>query len=170
MFTGKNGTGKSSIVEAIYLFSTLRSFRTFTLSELKKIGTPGYTAELDLSVRGGWDTTLRITDMEVRSLFIDGQQIRKASQVAGCFKTVAFLPVDSDLITEGPAYRRRFLDRFLCMTDPVYYSSIQQYQTALKHYNTLLKKNVSDKLSYTAYASILADEAAVILPKREVAM
>ena len=56
------------------------------------------------------------------------------------------------------------------MTDPVYYSSIQQYQTALKHYNTLLKKNVSDKLSYTAYASILADEAAVILPKREAAI
>ena len=170
VFTGKNGTGKSSVLEAIYLFSTLRSFRTFSLSELKKIGTPGYMAELDLSLRGGWDTTLRITDMEVRSLYMDGKQIRKASQFAGCFKTVAFLPDDSDLITEGPAYRRRFLDRFLCMTDPVYYTSIQQYQTALKHYNMLLKKNVPDQRAYTAYASILAEEAAVILPKREKAV
>ena len=166
VFTGKNGSGKSSVLEAVYLFSTLRSFRTFSLSELKRIGTAGYAAELDLSLRGGWNTTLRICDMAERSLFMDGRRIRKASQFAGCFKTVAFLPDDSDLITEGPAYRRRFLDRFLCMTDPAYYVSIQRYQTALKNYNLLLKKNVSDKLSYTAYASVLAEESAVILPKR----
>lgn len=166
VFTGKNGSGKSSILEAIYLFSTLRSFRTFSLSELKRIGSKGYTAELDLTVRGGWDSTLKITDYDTRSLFIDGKQIRKASQFAGCFKTVAFLPDDSDLITEGPIYRRRFIDRFLCMTDSDYYTSIQRYQTALKNYNMLLKQNVKDKFSYTAYASVLAEEAAVILPKR----
>lgn len=166
VFKGRNGTGKSSVLEAIYLFSTLRSFRTFSLSELRRIGTAGYTAELDLTQRGGWDTTLRICDLNVRSLFMDGKQIRKASQFAGCFKTVAFLPDDSDLITEGPACRRRFLDRFLCMTDPAYYVSIQRYQTALKNYNLLLKKNVQDRLSYTAYASVLAEESAVILPKR----
>ena len=170
VFTGKNGTGKTSILEAIYLFSTLRSFRTFSLSELKKIGTPGYTAELDFTVRGGWDTTLKIMDYDVRSLFMDGKQIRKASQFAGCFKTVAFLPDDSDLITEGPAFRRRFLDRYLCMTDPEYYVSIQRYQEALKHYNMLLKKNNQDKRSYEAYASVLAEESAVILPKREEAV
>ena len=166
VFTGKNGTGKSSILEAVYLFSTLRSFRTFSLSELKRIGPAGYVAELDLSMRGGWDTTLRISDLDVRALFMDGKQIRKASQFAGCFKTVAFLPDDSDLITEGPAYRRRFFDRFLCMTDPEYYVSIQRYQTALKSYNLLLKKNVPDERSYSAYAAVLAEEASVILPKR----
>lgn len=170
VFTGKNGSGKSSILEAIYLFSTLRSFRTFSLSELKKIGTPGYTAELGLHTRGGWDTSLKIMDYDVRSLYMDGKQIRKASQFAGCFKTVAFLPDDSDLITEGPAFRRRFLDRYLCMVDPEYYSSIQRYQAALKNYNMLLKKNSSDQRAYAAYAEILADESGIILPKREEAV
>jgi len=167
VFTGKNGSGKSSLLEAVYLFSTLRSFRTNRLDELRKNGSAAFSLKLLLQKSAGWNSTYEIRGNPAgKSLLIDEKSVYKASSFAGAFQTVAFLPDDAELISGGPSARRSFLDRYLCITDREYYIALQNYRTALKSYNALLHAQNKDGRVYSAYASVMASEAGTLLKKR----
>ncbi len=170
VFLGANGTGKSSALEALSLFSTLRSFRTSRMEELRRNGTQFFDIELDADFGKGWNSTLRIFEGSERKLFRDGEPVRKMSEFAGSFQTVVFLPDDLEILCGSPGRRRSFLDRFLCMTDRSYMNSLRRYLQALMRYNAVLKSGEPSFAPGAAFGNVMAEEAAVLLPKRRMAV
>ena len=166
VFLGANGKGKTSLLEAVYFMSTLRSFRTSKIRELKRIGSHGFEIALEMLRREDWKSELRIEDFSERHLFVDGQTVRRASEFANKFKCVAFLPDDPVIVTGSPVLRRRFLDMFICMLDRDYFLALQKYASALKNRNCLLKSGRPDRSLLNAYGALLAESGSVIVKRR----
>jgi len=166
VFSGANGKGKTSALEAVYFVSTLRSFRTSRIRELKRMGSRGFEVKLTARRKSGLKTELRIEDYNERLLFVGENPVRRASEFADQFKCVAFLPDDPVIVTGSPVIRRRFLDMFLCMLDRGYFLALQKYAAALKARNYLLKSGKTDRKLLSAYAVLLAGSGTEIVNRR----
>ncbi len=166
VFLGANGKGKTSLLEAIYFASTLRSFRTSKIRELKRIGSRGFEISLEMLRREDWKSKLRIEDFSERHLFVDEQPVKRASEFANKFQCVAFLPDDPVIVTGSPVLRRRFLDMFICMLDRDYFLALQKYASALKTRNCLLKSGRPDRSLLNVYGVLLAEFGSLIVNRR----
>ena len=164
---GDNGQGKSSLLEAIFLLSNLRSFRTSNLKELRKLGAENFSACCDVLRKGSWTTRLEFrADGFSKQLRIDGIPITKASDFVRKFKTVAFLPDDPILVSGPSNIRRHFLDMFISMVSKEYFSAIQKYYNALKSRNFMLKTGKFDGAVIASFDSVMASSGARVNSER----
>jgi len=140
LLVGDNGTGKSSVLEAIGYLATLRSFRRSPDSSLVREGCAAAV------VRGEFtsgDSTVRI-EIEVpvsgrRRVLLNGKPAGRAA-VSGLVVLVAFLPDDLDLVKRGPAYRREYLDDLTAQMWPAAGAEQSEYERALRQRNALLRR------------------------------
>ena len=167
IISGSNGKGKTSVLEALFFLSNLRSFRTLKINEMKKLGTDSFRIACTVSGEK-WNTNLEVqyNAANIRQLKMDGISVSRSSEFAGKFKTIAFLPDDSSIIGGTSQIRRRFLDMFISMVDHSYFAALQQYSAALKVRNYLLKADSTDRDVLNSYHPILAENGAAIVRKR----
>lgn len=152
---GKNGQGKTSLIEAVYILAHAKSFRSNKTKELVS-WTPAASsnAEADCFVEGRVRTssgskTIRWSMVRgKRSVFLNGNKLEAASTFYGQLNCVVFTPDDLVLVKGSPSYRRSFLDRLLAMSDSRYVDSLVAYQRALKNRNKLLSSRKEAPLSY----------------------
>jgi len=142
---GHNGAGKTNVLEAIYLVSTLRSFRTSDLGVLVRSGTAGSR----VAVRG-FDETLGVgSTLEVRlerrgettrrTAVADGKQARSAAAFYGRVRAVLFTPEDLGVLRGGPTGRRQFMDRVLFGRERGHIGDVQAYEKLLRSRNRVLR-------------------------------
>jgi DNA replication and repair protein RecF len=137
---GPNASGKTSLLEALYVLGRGRSFRTRRLEQLIRAGRERFVVfgEVDASER-------RV------SLGVEGSLEGVRAQVAGAkalslAELARFLPVQiidpeiHRLIEEGPSRRRRFLDWGVFHVEPRFVTDWQRYQRALKQRNAALRR------------------------------
>lgn len=140
VFVGNNGQGKTNLLEAIYVVSTLRSFRTTRLTDIIGFG----AAQANLGARVCKQDLSRVYAVElapgVRRVAIDGRPIRPISRYFGGFNVVVFTPEDLALPRGAPSDRRRFLDRAVFNRSPEHLVAMQDYDKALKQRNAVLKR------------------------------
>ncbi|MEX0874917.1 MAG: DNA replication and repair protein RecF [Actinomycetota bacterium] len=161
---GGNGSGKSSLLEAIGMFSTLSSPRAGSLKVLVRQGCEEAGARLETT--GG--ASLEIHIRGGRAMLRTGGSTAQAKDFLGRFRSVLFTPEDLDLVRGEPALRRRALDDLLVQLRPRFRSVRQDFERALRQRNAALR----DKLPMEAslYGDPLAAAAAVVLQgRREVA-
>jgi len=163
---GNNGQGKSNLLEAIFFLSMLRSFRTSQVRELKKIGSGGFYIGMEADSGRGWSEKLEVEYGDLRKLQIDGVNVNRSSEFIRRLRTVVFSPEDIQIVTDNSSYRRRFIDMFVSLLEPVYMLSLQQYLTALKARNIALRCHHPDEAMVKAYEPIMAENAAVIIHYR----
>jgi len=162
---GKNGAGKTSLLEAIYLLSTGRSFITPHLSDLIKTGGNHFFIEAHFT-RDGVDQTMGIGfDGKTRQIHYNSTQFQSFSNVIGILPSVLYSPKDSALISGAPQERRRFLNIQLAQIDPLYVHHLMRYHKAMKHRNALLK--VKSELSIESWEKMMAESARYLMHKRE---
>ena len=164
---GRNGAGKTNLVEAIYLAGALRSFRTAASRELVRHGAveAAITAVFGEAAAG---TTCELRfGPELRRVRVDG----KPAQVDGghfrALPMVLFHPGHMELVQGGPDARRRFLDRALYQADRGYPALHRAYGRALKSRNRLLKERRLDEPSLAAFDAQLVENGARIVAARE---
>jgi len=142
---GHNGAGKTNILEALYLTSTLRSFRTADLKAMLRRGceharveVEAYDPELGLNTRleVRIDKGARSTR---RSARLDGKLVRSASSFYGRIRAVLFTPEDLGVLRGSPGGRRRFVDRVLFARDRAHIGDVQRYDKLLRSRNRVLK-------------------------------
>ena len=140
---GQNGSGKSSLLEAIHYLGYGRSFRTnkhrsvicneqHNFSIFVKGSNNGI--ELKLGMRRDRDDKAEIK--------INGEKAKKASDLVSHLPVQVFTPQSSDLLLGSPNLRRRFLDWGLFHVEQSFFSLSNRYAKLLKNKNALLK-NIS---------------------------
>ena len=135
---GKNAQGKTNILEAIWLFSGAKSFRTNKEKEFIKISSPFFKNELTF-FDGERENNLKLSLSEKKEFILNGVKKKTGAEVAGNFVAVCFTPSDLLFIKGGPEIRRRFIDSVICQIKPSYISLLHKYNKILTQRNALLK-------------------------------
>ena len=137
---GENAQGKTNITEALWLFTGAKSFRGAKDAEMVSFGFDEAKVSLDF-LSGGVSRNAEITIKQRRSATLDTKKLRAPSLLAGNFCAIVFSPSDLEIIKEGPALRRRFLDIALGQLYPSYIDLLRDYTRAVTQRNTLLKES-----------------------------
>ena len=141
LVVGPNTSGKSNLIEAIYLLSTGKSFRTDKDTQMLK-----FTEEVGRvkGVVNEDELEILITNGEVnggsqyKKFLVNGVAKRRVD-FAGKLLTVLFSPQDLEIIIESPSLRRNFLDEVLEQVDRNYRVALISYTKALRQRNALLE-------------------------------
>jgi DNA replication and repair protein RecF len=140
VFSGDNGQGKTSLLEAIFVVAALRSFRTAKLADVIAFG----AERASLGARVRKDDLIRVYEVEIapgaRKVALDGKAVRPLARYFGGFNVVVFTPEDLALPRGAPGDRRRFLDRGVFNLRPDYLGTAQRYERVLKTRNTVLRQ------------------------------
>ena len=150
IFAGNNAQGKTNLLESIYLCASGRAKRANYDRELVRFGDHEAYVQLAVlpeKVEYPSQIDIHIRDSRPKGIAVNGVPIRKLADLFGVLLCVIFTPEDLQLIKEGPAERRRFIDMEMCQVSRVYVYHLQTYYHVLKQRNTLLKSLKGDKLA-----------------------
>ena len=137
---GRNGAGKTNLIEAIAYLGSLQSHRVATDAPLVRDGADhailrGVVHRDDREVL----VEVEVNPGKANRARINRSPVPRAREVIGVLRTVLFAPEDLGLVKGDPAGRRRFLDEVLIARSPRYAGVIADYERALRQRNSLLK-------------------------------
>ena len=165
LIQGTNGQGKTNLIEAIYLLSTGRSFRTTHLKDLIHHGKEAFEIE-GVFERDGIEQSLKITfDGQTKRVQHNQTTYGTFAKLLGLLPVVLMAPHDHELIGGAPAARRCFLNIHIAQTDSVYAHHLIRYNKALKQRNCLLKSG--EEMSLDIWEAEMALSALYIVAKRQ---
>ncbi len=119
VITGRNGAGKTSVLEAISYLSTLQSFRGSPREALVRRGADQAILRAETLVEGRAVTIEAEISVTGRSrTMVNRQSVRRRGDLHQALRTTVFSPEDIGVVRSGPAERRRFLDETLAVVDP----------------------------------------------------
>lgn len=171
---GHNGQGKTSLLEAIYVLATTKSFRTSRLREVVRHGSRDFTLRGSFEERRGdlpplsreQTAVLHEGALHVR---VDGQKPPTLAQYAVKAPVVVFHPEELALSTGPAALRRRLLDRVALYRSPASAAALGRYSRALKARQELLRREATHQ-EISAYETLLAQTGAEIVRARSEAL
>lgn len=137
---GKNGLGKTNILEAVFLSVIGKSFRNCKDVDLIRYDQKKYFVEINILDDITENISIKYEKNREKYIKVNGFYLRKLGHLMGNVLAVIFSPEDLQLITEGPAVRRKFMDIAISQLNPSYYFDLLQYNKILLQKNSLLKK------------------------------
>ncbi|MDY7091435.1 MAG: DNA replication and repair protein RecF [Acidobacteriota bacterium] len=170
LLLGGNGAGKTSILEAIYLLATTRSFRTAQVADCCRHGADGF--ELLAEVEGQARTRLEVSWVSSgagsrsgggrRQRRVNGNATTLAEHLA-VLPVVAWTGEQVELLTGPPAVRRRFLDRGVIGVRPAALEALTRYRKILGHKRQVLADGGRELATWN---QLLAGAAAEVIALR----
>ncbi|MDH5784309.1 MAG: DNA replication/repair protein RecF [Chromatiales bacterium] len=156
LILGSNGSGKSSLIEAIHYLATGSSFRTNKFASLIHYDSPCFTlfteiAEDDLLHKIG---LRRCRDLN-HTTRLDGVDLSRRSQLAQLLPLQIISPESISLLIEGSEKRRSFIDWSLFHVEHTFHYHSSNYLRVLKQRNALLRLN-EDRAEFSHWNSQLA--------------
>ena len=137
---GKNAQGKTNLLEAIYICSTGRSFRTSRDKEI--INFEKGEAYIGANLKVGQLeklTEIKLHREKTKRIKVNKIELKSYKELNTGLKVVVFSPEDLKLIKDGPSLRRTYLDSSICQLKPLYYYNLNRYYKILIQRNNLLK-------------------------------
>lgn len=165
IITGKNGAGKTSLIEALYIALQGSSFRGSDSDILQK-DQPWY--RIDIEMDDGSVRTVKFDSLKTtgrKQFSIDGK-ISYRLAPSSKYPVVLFEPEDLRLISGSPVRRRHFIDHFISQINPLYSQSIRKYDRALKQRNNLLKRPLATSDELFVWNVALSEYGAFIVTER----
>ena len=137
---GENAQGKTNLLEAMVCLSTGKSHRTRSDRELVRFGEAGFRLAGSIHTRGrDFLSQLEAGFGRKKHIAVNKVPAKSASELSAVLNTVFFCPEDLQLIREGPAARRRFMDASLCQLRPGYAAALSEYQRLHEHKTRILR-------------------------------
>ena len=168
MIWGENGSGKTSLLEAIYILSLGKSFKTHKHSSIIKKGHTNYVLKGDFS-HGEITNSIAIqTNRNSKKIIkINGKKIKNRKEIIGRNNVVVLSPEDQVITKGGPKERRLFFDRLFSIIDIDYLNTLQEFNRALKQRNALIfNSKQSKKESFLPWEEKLSISAVKLWVKR----
>lgn len=165
VITGKNGSGKTSILEALYLALRGRSFRGGD-SDILKHESDWWRINLELNPSSKRIITFNPNLTSGRKKFNIDEKISYRLPIKNKYPVVLFEPEDLRLLNGSPARRRRFIDNLISQLDSNYSHALHKYERALKQRNNILKTSQATKDELFVWEIALSEYGAYLIEKR----
>jgi DNA replication and repair protein RecF len=139
-FTGKNGVGKTNVLDAIYHLAYGKSYFNPLAVQNIRHGEEFFVIDGTFEKDGRREQVVCSLKKGMKKMLKrNGKAYDKFSEHVGFIPLVIISPYDSDLITEGSETRRKFLDSVISQLDAAYLQELINYQKVLQQRNALLK-------------------------------
>ncbi len=165
LFLGKNGQGKTSILEAIYFSATGKSFRTPRQNEIINYGRErsGSFVVFEDSVS---EKSLSVKLGNGKKEYSYNKKRVKYDEFHSKLNIVSFIPEDISLLTGAPGVRRSFFDYEISQANNEYYQDLKNYTKLLKFRNKYLKEKKHNDPMFNIYQNEFIKFGARIIKKR----
>lgn len=166
---GSNGSGKTSLLEAVYVLSTGRSFRGVKIDPITRQGSDHYlvSGELSSPVDGAVSLGVRRDTDGSRILRINGAQESRMSEFARHLPTLVLGPDSVELLRGPPPERRKFLNQGVFHVEPSFNELWRQGVRALQQRNNLLRQDRSSIIDIEPWTFQLTELCERIHEQRE---
>lgn len=143
LIEGDNGTGKTSLLEAVHYLCYLRSFRTHRAQEIVQFQKPGFFVKAAFTAQDmhgideahelqvGFESKKRLVKMNQKS-------VRSYKELMDHFRVVTLTEHDLTLIQGAPEVRRSFIDQVLVLQNPELAKQLREYRKIVSNRNALL--------------------------------
>lgn len=169
LISGENGSGKTSLLEAIYLLSYNRSFRCHQVDPLITYQQPHLTVFAKIQGLQGEQLSVGVEkhrETKHSRIRIAEQDVRSAAELA---KILPLQLINSDsyrILEEGPTFRRQFIDWGVFHVEHSFFGIWQRLQRILKQRNTALKSQMADHIQAWDEELIELTEKITVLRQR----
>lgn len=159
LLIGKNGQGKTNLVEAIHFLSLSRSFRTSAISDLVAWD------KREASVFGTLKKSLVDEELGIviekgkKQVFLNGERVKSVATYVGHMCCVGFSPGDLSLVKGAPQGRRRLVDRYMSQLDKGVMEHLLNFNKAQQHKSSILKSARPGKEELLPWNEILIKSA-----------
>ncbi len=191
LLVGKNGSGKTSILDSIYLASTGKSFITnhtvnciqfneeffFVSVEFKERDLIDTVDYLFGNRESGHKSTERERGLQrikrvkfKKELKLSGKKVKGFSEIIGKFPVLFLNYALVDLVTGSPEERREFINHTLIFLDRNYYKELIRYYSLLERRNSYLKENAPSKMLINTLSEQMIDVGERIIEKRTITL
>jgi len=163
LIIGKNGQGKTNILEALYFLSTLKSPRTSNIKDFINFNQNDFLIKANI-LKSGVESTveIRYKSGEKKQLLVNGLK-SNSKEFRGVLKSVLFSSSDLMLLRGAPQDRRDWLDRAIIQIYPAYDERLSKYERIRLQKNRLLKEELLNKDLLSVYNEQLAVTGANII-------
>ncbi|MBV9374478.1 MAG: DNA replication/repair protein RecF [Alphaproteobacteria bacterium] len=180
VLAGPNGAGKTNLLEAISFLAPGRGLRAAKLTDIDHRPSPEQTEPT-----GGWAVSAIVATRrgnlrigtgrdaalgERRLVRIDGEPARSQAALGERLSVLWLTPAMDRLFTEGPAGRRRFLDRLVLGLDPAHGSRVAAYEQTLRERSRLLRDGLGNPSWLTALEDVMAEQGVAVAAGRREAV
>ena len=177
VFLSPNGTGKTSVLEAVNALATASSFRTSAASDMIRSGESmaevhGVIFQRERRVQVDLTLTKGLRNTTKRML-VNGQRPRSRADVAEALPLTVFTPEGVDVVRGGPEHRRNYLTTLMTDVEPLTGDVVERFARVLSQRNALLRSlegdrpSPSQQVDLDLWTSDLCDVSAELLSHRE---
>lgn len=168
LFFGANGSGKTSLLEAIYFLGSGRTFRGQSADPLIRRETDTATVFGELTGHDGRQHRLGVQRGRdgSRAFRIDGESASRTSSLARLLPTLVLGPQTVELLTGSPQLRRRFLNWGVFHVEPQFVEVWEQYRRVLRQRNRLLKQGNAPARDLRVWTESLSELATTVDEQR----
>lgn len=189
---GPNTSGKSNLLESIYLLTSGKSYRAESDSQMVQFGEDlgrvkglvidnDEKTELEVAIVEEKDGEEEVRELRGRVKVIGGKRMKKKYFVnsvprsrlkfAWNLKSLLFVPPDLDIIVGSPSLRRHFFDEVLELVDPDYRHAVISYEKAIRQRNALLQTTretgIRNAEQFSYWNNLVIMHGSTITAKRE---
>lgn len=167
---GDNGSGKTSIVEAISYLCLGKSFKNAKDKDVLNVDADYFTVVSNISCDNEENRTVISYDGTYKRVKNGEVLCKTLSEYVGKYKLISFSPDDLSIIKGGPINRRRFIDMFISQCDNKYLKVLVEYKKLLKMRNDFLKNTNGkqyDKILFDVITDNIIKCGKLIISARE---
>lgn len=142
LITGKNGAGKTNVIDAIHYLCMSRSFVASSDQYVANWDEKYFMIEGDFEgeIRHSFKVSCSYSRGDGKKIFVNDSPLKRLSDLIGMVPVVVMSPGDLKLTAEGPAERRSFLDSMISQISTKYLRDLMQYRHIRRQRNKLLQE------------------------------
>ena len=161
---GRNGMGKSNLLEAIHFLCMARPMTSLPEAGLIRHGQELMSVQGAFTMDGGSaeKVNIGIVRGKGKSLKRNGKEYDRLSQHIGVFPIVSVTPADSELVSGTAQERRRMMDMVISQANAPYLSALLRYNRSLEGRNSLLRSGARDPLLFESVEAQMTEAASSI--------
>lgn len=146
LIEGLNGTGKTSLLEALHYICYLRSFRTYSPQELVQFGADTFFIKARVNVEHHESYDLQVGfGNKKRLVKVNEKAVSTYKELLDYYRVITLNEDDLLLIKEGPDLRRLFIDQAIILSQPEHAAMSRRVRDIIDNRNALLKKGGSQE-------------------------
>lgn len=139
VLTGRNGQGKTNVLEGLYLLALPRSFRPGRIQEWIRSGQTQASVQCSVVCRGAEHELAMFFEDGRRWFQLDGKRVDGVAALSEHLKIIFFGPDDLSLVKGGPGERRRYMDRGIYRHGAGYLDRVSDYLEMIRQRNSMLR-------------------------------